>query len=160
MYIFKLIHVAPKARLIMAPFSWGPKTHPRRCRRRRITGRRPVHITAEGGDKRAEGPFMSPPKAAIYGPKARLIMGRRHIFLRAEGPFTLPPKAAKNRPKASSNHRRRRWLTGQRPVHVAAEGGNSRAEGPFNHGPMAHFPAGRRPLDVIAKRANNRPKAS
>ena len=78
-----------------------------------------------------------------------LIMGRMPIFLRAEGPFTSPPKAAINRPKACSYHRRRRWLTGRRPVHVAAEGGNLRAEGPFTC--RRRRITGRGPVQITAK---------
>ena len=44
---------------------------------------------------------MSLSKAAIDGPKAHLIMGRRPIFLRAEGPFTSPLKATFHGPKVS-----------------------------------------------------------
>ena len=67
--------------------------------------------TTEAIDLRAEGPFTSPPKEAIYGPKAHLIMGRRPIYKWAEGPYT----------------RGESWadvLAGRRPVHVAAEGGD------------------------------------
>ena len=93
---------------------------------------------------RAEGPFTSPPKAAINGPKAHVQAGRRPVYvateggnLRAEGPLTSPSKAAFLWPKAH-------LIIGRRPVHVTAEGCDSRAKGPFNHGPKADVSAGRR----------------
>ena len=57
---------------------------------------------------------MPPLKAAIHGPKARLIIGRRPIFLRAR----------------LRRRRKRRIITGQSPVQVAAKGGDFWAEGP------------------------------
>ena len=58
----------------------------------RITGRRPVQIAAEE--------VISGPKAAIHGPKARLIMGRRPMYPWAKGPLTSPSKAAIHGPEA------------------------------------------------------------
>ena len=77
---------------------------------------RPVHVAFEGGDVRAkgpsslraEGPFTSSTKAAMYRPKVHSYQRRRRHFQK-KGPFNHGPKA--------------HFPAGQTPVHVVAEGG-------------------------------------
>ena len=100
-------------------------------------GRRPVHIVAQCGDSRAEGPSK-------HGPKAYIPAGRRPVhdateggISRDEGPFMWSTRGLKiPRPgyDATEDVDSRAEVpsdNGRGPINVAAEGCDSPSEGPL-----------------------------